>query len=47
MNIFAIEAMAKFMHPERFSTLNPEQNLVEFQNQFTEIRETGVFWVSL
>ncbi|MEQ4732967.1 MULTISPECIES: ABC transporter substrate-binding protein [Providencia] len=47
MNIFAIEAMAKFMHPERFSALNPEQNLVEFQNQFTEIRETGVFWVSL
>ena len=47
MNIFAIEAMAKFMHPERFSALNPEQNLIDFQKQFTEIRETGVFWVNL
>ncbi|WP_375083680.1 ABC transporter substrate-binding protein [Providencia sp. SKLX074055] len=47
MNIFAIEAMAKFMHPELFSTLNPEQNLIDFQQQFTEIRETGVFWISL
>lgn len=47
MNIFAIEAMAKFMHPERFSTLNPEQNLTDFQQQFTQLRTDGVFWVTL
>ncbi|EKT62584.1 hypothetical protein [Providencia alcalifaciens] len=47
MNIFAIEAMAKFMHPERFSTLNPEQNLTDFQQQFTQLRTDDVFWVTL
>jgi iron complex transport system substrate-binding protein len=47
MNIFAIEAMAKFMHPKTFSELNPEQNLADFQMQFTQLRSEGVFWVTL
>lgn len=47
MNIFAIEAMAKFMHPETFRSLNPEQNLIDFQKQFTQLRSEGVFWVTL
>nr|ELR5212575.1 ABC transporter substrate-binding protein [Providencia rettgeri] len=47
MNIFAIEAMAKFMHPEIFTKLNPEQNLTDFQKQFTQLRSEGVFWVTL
>lgn len=47
MNIFAIEAMAKFMHPQTFATLEPEQNLQEFLRQFTAIKTDGVFWISL
>ncbi|SUC79220.1 ferrichrome/ferrioxamine B periplasmic transporter [Providencia stuartii] len=47
MNIFAIEAMAKFMHPQTFATLEPEQNLQEFLQQFTAIKANGVFWIAL
>lgn len=47
MNIFAIEAMAKFIPPEAFRSLNPEQSLIDFQKQFTQLRSDGVFWVTL
>jgi iron complex transport system substrate-binding protein len=45
-NILAIEALAKWIHPELFKDLDPEQTKHELYSQFLPLPETGTYWVN-
>lgn len=46
-NILAIEAMAKWFHPDMFKDLNPDADLVEMGKRFTSLKADGTYWTSL
>ena len=41
LNIFAAEALAAFFHPQAFSDLNPQAEMVSFHQRFTAISGAG------
>lgn len=47
LNIVALEAFAKWIHPEAFSQLDPEQSMQEIQQQFTLFDIKGIYSVAL
>lgn len=47
LNIFAAEALAAFFHPQAFSDLNPQAEMVSFHQRFTAISGAGTFWVTM
>jgi len=46
LNVLAVEAMAKFLHPSLFSDLDPAQDSLTIHHQFLMMPEPGLFWVS-
>ncbi|WP_218186447.1 ABC transporter substrate-binding protein [Terasakiispira papahanaumokuakeensis] len=46
-HLIAVQALAKWLHPELFSTLDPEQTRKTLYQRFMPIPPTGVFTVSL
>lgn len=44
-NILAIEAMARWMHPERFADLDPAQTQAQINQDFLRIGLDGTYWV--
>ncbi|ROL65872.1 iron ABC transporter substrate-binding protein [Pseudomonas chlororaphis] len=44
-NILAIEVLAKWVHPERFADLDPQQSLDQLNQQFLKIPLAGQYWV--
>ncbi|QCE33846.1 iron ABC transporter substrate-binding protein [Acetobacteraceae bacterium] len=46
-NIVAIEAMAKWFHPDLFADLDPDADLNLIENRFTSIGSGGTYWTSL
>ncbi|MCC6175599.1 MAG: ABC transporter substrate-binding protein [Chloroflexi bacterium] len=42
-----LQQFAKWLHPDRFSDLDPEQTFREFHQAFLPISYSGAFWVSL
>lgn len=46
LNIFAAEALAAFFHPQAFSDLNPQAEMISFHQRFTAISGAGTFWVT-
>ncbi|VVS97995.1 ABC transporter substrate-binding protein [Hoeflea sp. EC-HK425] len=47
INIVAIEAMARWVHPERFADLDPAATLAEIDRRFLAVPLTGTMWVDL
>jgi len=45
-NILAIEAMARWIHPERFADLDPQLTLAEINRQFLDTPLAGQYWIS-
>ncbi len=44
-NIIAVEAIAKFIHPELFADLDPQADSDYLHQTFTALEGDGVFWV--
>lgn len=44
-NVAAVQAMAKWMYPARFSQLNPQATLQRFYQRFQPVPLQGTFWV--
>ena len=43
-NVFAIQQIAKWLHPKEFSDIDPEANLKELHRRFLPIDYSGIFW---
>lgn len=43
-SFYAVQRLAKTFYPERFSTLDPEQNLKEYFSRFTLLKEDHSLW---
>jgi iron complex transport system substrate-binding protein len=46
LNIFAIEAIAKFLHPELFKDLDPQADLERVHKEFLHQPSKGLFWLA-
>lgn len=47
INIIAIEAMARWVHPERFADIDPAETLAEINRRFLAVPLTGTMWIDL
>lgn len=47
MNVVAVQAMAKWLHPEKFRDLSPRQTLETYFNRFQPFPVDGVYWIGL
>lgn len=47
MNVAAVQAMAKWFHPDRFADLDPQATLKTFFDRFQPFPQDGVYWASL
>lgn len=47
MNVVAVQAMAKWFHPDRFADLDPNATLAEFFERFQAVPLNGVYWTGL
>lgn len=45
LHIVAIEALAKWIHPERFADLDPQATLNEISTRFSAIPLEGTLWI--
>lgn len=45
-NILAIEAMAKWIHPVKFASLDPQHTLEQINQQFLGMPLAGQYWIS-
>jgi iron complex transport system substrate-binding protein len=43
----AVQALAKWLHPERFGDLDPQATFAELHQKFLPIDVSGVFWTTL
>ncbi len=46
MNVVAVEVIAKWLHPEVFKDLNPEQTLKTYFERFQAVPLNGIYWTS-
>ena len=47
LNIVALQVLAKWMYPQQFADVDPQQTLSELFERFQAIELTGVYWVAL
>ncbi|MTI08713.1 ABC transporter substrate-binding protein [Curvivirga aplysinae] len=47
MHVAAVEAMAKWLHPEIFADLNPDETLKTYFDRFQPVDLDGVYWVGM
>ncbi|MEQ8287118.1 ABC transporter substrate-binding protein [Thalassospira sp.] len=47
INVFALQAMAKWLHPDIYADLEPDAELVTFFERFQAVDLDGVYWVGL
>lgn len=47
LNILALEAIAKWLHPELFADIDPDESLTEINERFAAVPFEGTFWTSL
>ena len=47
LNVAAVQAMAKWIHPDRFTDLNPQKTLETLFEKFQPVPLDGAYWVSL
>lgn len=43
--MFALEAFAKWLHPEEFADLDPAQDFKDFHKEWLPFEYSGVFFV--
>lgn len=46
-NILAIQNIAKWLYPDKFEELDPEETLERLHNQFLPVDKQGTFWIEL
>lgn len=46
MNLVAVEVIAKWLHPEVFGDLQPEQTLKTYFDRFQAVPLNGIYWVT-
>lgn len=46
-SVFAIQQIAKWLHPEEFRDVNPEANFAQMHRRFLPIDYSGAFWTQL
>lgn len=44
-NVFALEAFAKWIHPEQFADLNPTQDFKDFHKEWLPFEYSGAFFI--
>ncbi|GAA3955803.1 ABC transporter substrate-binding protein [Allohahella marinimesophila] len=47
LNVVAVQAMAKWLYPERFSDIDPQATLAELFRRFQPVPLEGTYWVDL
>ncbi|MFV1850080.1 MAG: ABC transporter substrate-binding protein [Thalassospira sp.] len=47
INVAALQAMAKWFHPETFGDVDPDATLAEFYDRFQAVDLNGVYWIGL
>ncbi len=47
LNVVAVQTFAKWLHPELFADLKPEDTLKALHTRFQKLPLAGVFWISL
>ncbi|MGR4066900.1 ABC transporter substrate-binding protein [Billgrantia sp. C5P2] len=47
LNVVAVQALARWLHPERLAHLEPEQTLATFYSRFQPVALDGTYWVGL
>lgn len=47
MNVVAVQALARWLHPEALSELDPEQTLETFYREFQPVSLDGRYWITL
>lgn len=45
MNVVAVQALARWLHPDRFGHLDPERTLEVFYERFQPVPLNGTYWV--
>ena len=43
----AVQALAKWLHPDKFANLDPKATFKELHEKFLPIEPSGVFWTTL
>lgn len=46
LNILAVEAIAKFLHPQRFKDLNPQSDIDFIHRDILKLPMSGMFWMT-
>ena len=47
MNFLAVEALAKWFHPDLFRDIDPDASLKTLNEQFLSVPLEGTYWVEL
>ena len=47
INVFALQAMAKWLHPDIYADLDPDAELATFFEHFQAVDLNGVYWIGL
>lgn len=47
LNVVAVQALARWLHPRQLGHLQPEQTLAEFYERFQPVELNGTYWVTL
>jgi len=47
INVFALQVMAKWLHPDIYADLDPEAELATFFERFQAVGLNGVYWIGL
>jgi len=47
LDLLAVESLAKWIHPELFAKLDPDQTLADINRNFLAVPLEGTYWVSL
>lgn len=45
-NFIAVEAIAKFLHPDLFADIDPQADIESVHQDYTDLDYSGVFWVT-
>lgn len=47
LNVVAVQALARWLHPQQLGHLQPERTLAEFYERFQPVELNGAYWVTL
>lgn len=47
LNLVAVQALARWLHPQQLGHLQPERTLAEFYERFQPVELNGTYWVTL